>query len=435
VITVQVAEQVGLRGVLITSGKEAVLDAVEEGKRMDRLFRKVTHHAGFLEQAYNSLPFPFVLLNGNGDITEHNKKFNEEKTLLNIEEHNLSHLAKQVLETGKNQWDQLETEGKLYDLQAFPVSEEAAVVGMIIQPAPFVPGKKALSIISSPAHLPIIGDSRFTRELRKAIRQYAETGMSICITGEPGTGKRTIAQAIHFEKFGKDAPIIEVRGKSVSPDELAELQTKLSFVKKGTVLISNTDELNETAQIALSVLLDNKPEEMKVICLSGRPIEILVHKEKFDSELYEKITVHSLHCPPLRERKDDISAFVTYFIAELHTEAGNEILGMKQEAVQYLEELDWKGNLTQLRQVIRELSFMTSVYYIELGHVQDLMRNFQTSEHPKESDGLPLTGTLKEMEHKIIKQVMEEEGNNQTKAAKRLGINRSTLWRKLNDTE
>ncbi|MDY0393479.1 helix-turn-helix domain-containing protein [Virgibacillus halophilus] len=97
--------------------------------------------------------------------------------------------------------------------------------------------------------------------------------------------------------------------------------------------------------------------------------------------------------------------------------------------MEFLLRGEWSGNITQLKKVIRELSIWSKGYYIELPQVEDILASMKQEE--EDWGGIPLSGTLKEMEREIIHRVMEEEGNNQSKAARRLGINRSTLLEKI----
>src|SRR5699024_3197657 len=136
-----------------------------------------------------------------------------------------------------------------------------------------------------------------------------------------------------------------------------------------------------------------------------------------------------IHLSPLRDRKEDIRAFVDFFLTEFHAENGNETVGIKQDAIEYLLQLEWLGNLSQLKKVTEELSMMATDNFIELFQVKRLMNKSKPMLMANDNC-LPLDGTLEEIEQKVIKQVLQEEGNNQSKAAKRLNINRSTLWRK-----
>lgn len=437
VVTVQVAKQVGLRGVLITSGKEAVMDALEEGKRVYDLFHKVNNQFYYLRETFNSIPFPMVLLNKDNEIVERNLLFEQ-----TVQSHvflglsTVSDLIKKVLDGKGNQWAEIEEENVLYEVQAFVVSKRQAIVGLIIHKSFAKRYPKAIRIEGEPIHTPIIGESEFAKQLRENIKQYAYLEGNVCLIGEFGTGKHSVAEAIHFERYGQKAPVITIDGSRFSVDsmELEHLRTKLIMIKQGTVIFNHVETLSAKMQEMALDLLNDIPNSVKFIALVKEPLDYLVRTHNFSEELYKMLTQFALHLPPLRQRRADIGAFVDYFIAEFHAENGNETVGMKQEAIDYLLQYEWYGNLTQLKQFVRELSVTVSTNYIELFHVKDLMnRNIEKDKELE--DYLPLQGTLEEIEREIIKQVLREEGNNQTKTANRLGINRSTLWRKLQDKD
>src|SRR5699024_6295073 len=434
VVTVQVAQQVGLRGVLITSGKEAVMDALEEGRRVYDLFRKVNNQFYYLRETFNSIPLPIVLLDRDNKIVEKNLLFEEMvQSHVFLRSSTIPRLIKKVFDRD-NQWIEIEEENRVYEVQAFVVNKQQAIAGLIIHET-FDKGKaKAISVEGDPTHTPIIGVSEQAKQLRESINQYAYLDGNICLIGELGSGKHSIAEAIHFARYGQQSPIITIEGDHLTADatELDQLVSKLSSIEQGTIIFNRAETLTADMQKKLLNLLINKPDSMKFIALVRKPLDHLVRTYNFNEELCNKLTKYVLHLPSLRQRKADIGAFVDYFIAEFHAENGNETVGIRKEAVNYLEQYEWHGNLTQLKKVVRELSLTVSTNYIELFHVKDLMkRNIIKEQNEKLENNLSLQGTLEEIERKIIKQVLQEEGNNQTKTASRLGINRSTLWRKL----
>lgn len=435
VITVQVAEQVGLRGVLITSGKEALVDALEEGNRVYNFFRRVNNQFYYFQETFNLMPFPVVLLRRDGEIIEKNLLFEQDDGNNEILKSNtIHHIMKQVLANETNQWAEIEGENSIYEIQAFLVSKSEAIVGINIKGSFNKTETRAVRIIGFPVHIPIIGESDQAISLRENIQQFAYSDGAVCIVGETGTGKHSIAQAMHFERFGQGFPIVVIEGSYFTDEafEKEKIQSKISAIKRGTVLIKNIESVPKKIQGTIQSLLRDLPNTMKVIVLAEALLDKLVYEGAFDKGLYNEISKYTLHLAPLRQRKEDIGAFVDYFLAKFHEEDGNETVGMKQNAVEYLMQLDWQGNISQLEKVIRELSVTTTANYIELFHVKEL-----TNKHEQMSEvdakRLPLDGTLKEMEKRIIKQVLHEEGNNQSNAAKRLDINRSTLWRKLKE--
>ncbi|WP_175631935.1 PrpR N-terminal domain-containing protein [Virgibacillus siamensis] len=434
VITVQVAEQVGLRGVLITSGKEAISAALEEGKRVYYFFRRVNNQFYYFQETFNLMPFPTVLLRSDGEIMEKNLLFGQYKGSNEIlTSGTIYNIMKQVLANEATQWAEIEGENCIYEIQAFLVNKSEAIIGINIHSSFEKTETKAVRIIGDSVYIPIIGESDQSQSLRENIQQYANSDGAVCIIGESGIGKYSVAKAMHFKRFGQDSPIIVIEGGYLTEEPFKqEVQSKISTIKFGTVLIKDIESVPHEIQKNLYSLLHNLPNTVKVIVLAEASLEKLVYERSFNKDLYNEISKYVLHLPPLRKRKEDIRDFVDYFLAQFHEEDGNETVGMKQDAVEYLKQFEWPGNLSQLRNVIRELSIMNPLNYIELSHVKELLDKYEQMSDIDDKR-LPLDGTLKEIEQKIIKQVLHEEGNNQSNAAKRLDINRSTLWRKLKE--
>lgn len=431
VITVQVAEQIGLQGILITSGKESLMEAFEEGKRLHNLYRKIKDQFYYLNKTFKFLPFPFVLLNKNNKILEKNEQFKQNIDSDVVKDSLVvSKLVQNALEEKSSQWGEIAGKNHKYEIQVFPVSKRESVAGLIFHRVKNKTRTSAMSIKNNPIYKPIIGESRSANRLRDYLDEFAYIDDSMCIVGEQGTGKRTIAQNIHFNMYGSGSPIFIINGHCLraESDDLVQLKKKVISIQKGTILIKNINCIPLEMQKNILECLNFKHENTKIIALTTKPLDTLVYQDKFNEKLYQMVTEHFLHLPPLRERKDDIPYFVNYFLTEFHEKYGNEILGIKPDAVEYLKKFDWIGNLIQLKQIIKELSMLSKKCYVELTDVKTIMNRYKEKIHPVNF----LQGTLEEIEQKIIKQVLEEEGFNQTKTANRLGINRSTLWRKLN---
>ncbi|QTN00799.1 sigma-54-dependent Fis family transcriptional regulator [Sediminibacillus dalangtanensis] len=431
VVTVQTAEQVGLRGILITSGKEAVLAAFNEAKRIYRLFSKVKKQTSHLRDAFESLPAAMVMAKPDGEIVSNNRMFSE--TVLDRELFQSEYILKMLNKTNHQQTEQsavIESKAHSYFVQTFPIKNDS-LVGILLRPSFLSKAtEQAIQIKSNPAHIPIIGSSPFAQNVRECVQRYAGLDESIWIAGEKGTGRETVAQAIHFERFGQEAPMIVIDGSRVTEKDLHLLESRASIteLKRGTVLLKQTENLQTGAQQMLLQLLHRKPEQISVVVMG----DIKTAVERLDNKLFQHLADTTLHLLPLRERRQDISAFVQYFLSEFHANQGSDTLGIKQEAVRTLQQYDWPGNMDQLRLVVRELSMRTNGYYVDPDIIPTVLQTHAGLAAPEGASVIPVQGTLADMEQQIMQKVLAEEGMNQSKAAKRLGINRSTLWRKLN---
>lgn len=430
VITIQVAEQIGMRGVLITSGKEALMDALEEGKRVCRLFDNLKKQFYFLQESYRSIPFPIVMLNKDNEVIDKNISFQrdmDDEQLL--QEPEIIKMVQNVRMNETSQWTECSRSQYKYVVQGFPANKTEQIVGLVIHEIKRLNHEQSVYIERDLAHVPIIGESGQANRLRGSITTFAKVNEAICIFGEKGTGKQTIAKEIHLAKHGPLSPLVIVECSRITPQEITEWKHHLLAMRKGSLLLKDVDEIPVAVQgNFLELLLSTR---LQILALSSTPLDTLVAQEKFSKGLYERIVQQTLHVLPLRQRKEDIPGFVNYFLTELHAENGNETLGVKPDAMDLLKSYEWEGNISQLKRFIRELSLMTDGNYIELAQVRNLAVCLNEMKDQAYSDNLPVSGTLKEMEQQMIQKVLQEEGNNQSRAAKRLGINRSTLWRKL----
>lgn len=146
--------------------------------------------------------------------------------------------------------------------------------------------------------------------------------------------------------------------------------------------------------------------------------------------LYYRLAEVTLPLPSLRERKEDIEGLSLLYINEYNAKYGKQVVGLRDEAREELERFEWRGNIHQLRQVIEEAVLLAKGLYIEQGEISEVLstRRMRTEYGKPDFD---LSGTLEEIEQRIIQQVLLEEGMNQVKTAERLGISRTTLWRKI----
>ncbi|MGN8646197.1 PrpR N-terminal domain-containing protein [Gracilibacillus sp. HCP3S3_G5_1] len=427
VITVNVAEEIGLRGVLIASGREALLDAIEEGKRVYHFFHKVNRHFSYLQHAFTNTPFPIVLLDQQQNIIEKNVKFEEDIEFRQIVKSPIiTQLMQRVLVGEGTHWTELREEDFHYDVQAFVVNQREGIVGLIFHSSVLDKEIQSITIYDNLGHAPILGESPFAYRLREKLGHYVYTDEPMCIVGEPGVGKLTLAKEIHFQRFGQDAPLMLIDSGKLKDKEITTITSKINRLDKGTLVIKDIDKLTGELSIAIELVVSSLTH-LKVIALTNQTLDHLVTENNFSDVLYQKVGKYPLHIPPLRERKEDIQAYIDYFTTEFHTREGLETLGMKEDAVEQMQQFTWKGNLSQLKQVVRELTMLSDGNYIEQPQVKQLLTQYAK----EEKNELSLQGTLKEIEQKIIKAVLVEENHNQSKAANRLGINRSTLWRKL----
>ncbi len=194
------------------------------------------------------------------------------------------------------------------------------------------------------------------------------------------------------------------------------------------------DRLDAYSQKELYHYLNtNKGNMPRWIVSSKDEIAINERDATIDHDLFTLLGRLIIYIPPLRERVQDIENLIPVFISEFHSKYGKQIVGVRQDAMQELIEYEWPRNVDQLKQVIEQLVLHSNSYYLEKEEVSSVITLLKQRKEAENvaSNQIEINGTLKDIEKQVITKVLEEEEMNQSKAAKRLGINRSTLWRKL----
>ncbi len=282
----------------------------------------------------------------------------------------------------------------------------------------------------------LVARSEQMKKVIAAAKKVSRSHLPIVIYGEEGVGKECIAQAIH-----NDSERQSNRYVSIDVEKFTDLQleTKLlqSFAKArgGTLYIASIHALPLALQ---SVLLETWQNErsVRIIASSSKPLERLVTKKRFRRDLFEALHQYTLKVPPLRERKEDIEDFIRLFIASANALTKKQISGIDRAVLQVMNELSWRGNIDELKSVVEQMCILSPGPFIEYDDVKELLDRIEERERSEKTNLLNIHGkTLEEIEEEVIMAVLKQVGFNQTKAAEQLGINRTTLWRKVKQIE
>ncbi|WP_080871990.1 sigma-54-dependent transcriptional regulator [Oceanobacillus timonensis] len=439
VVTVEEAQKIGLRGFLITSGKEAIFDAFDEARRMYYMFQKVSYKTNQYLQILKSIPADIVIINQQHNVLFTNLSSEKERIINHmLRNKKLDKNISQALLQNQKQWVSVNWEDGDLELQIFPITEgNNKLAGIHFCSYKRQDESAALCMITNMTHQPIIGNSHYSKNIKRKIHAYSKTNDNLFISGEFGTGKMAIAQSIHFQKFENKHPLFVLNCEMMDSNDLGILKDRWHSIQKGTIVFEHTDRLSSTNQKLLIELFHQTPDSIQLIFLSKRNAPSLLEEKHILVSLIEDMDPVFFHTQPLRNRKEDVGAFISYYLSKFHTEFGNETLGIRPDALEILTHLEWPGNLVELKKTVRELSLRAVGYYIEAEDVHEVLNDEATKNeaksHEKKGFYIPPGLTLEEMEQRIIQKVLEEEQENQTRTAKRLGMNRTTLWRKLND--
>ncbi|MAB56922.1 MAG: sigma-54-dependent Fis family transcriptional regulator [Aequorivita sp.] len=296
----------------------------------------------------------------------------------------------------------------------------------------------------------IVGESEGIKNVTQIIDRVKDNKATIFISGEGGTGKELVARSIHYNGKFSRAPFIAVNCGGI-PENL--LESELFGYVKGAFTGANEnrhgffqaadggtiflDEIGNASLAVQSRLLrvlqekevmkvgDRKTEkiDVRVIAATNSNLKEMIAKETFREDLFYRLTVVEINVPPLRDRKEDIPLLADKFLFKYGNEYKDRYVTIDPEAQVLLQRYDWPGNIRELENVIQRAVIMCDR---TIG-VEDLPETLKYQiDFPKE-ELVP----LKEMEKKYIEKVLVATGNNQTKAAEILNIDRKTLRSKI----
>jgi len=296
----------------------------------------------------------------------------------------------------------------------------------------------------------ILGKNTRMQEIFSLISDIANTDSTVLIQGESGTGKELIARAIHFNSHRKTKPFVVANCSAYSQSLLeSELfgHEKGSFTgairrkigrfemaNGGTIFLDEIGEVSPPTQILLlRVLQDHRFErvggeetlevDVRVIAATNKNLTEEMRKGTFREDLYYRLNVIPIFVPPLRERKDDIPLLSSHFLKKFSQDRGKEVASFSPEVMEMFLAHSWPGNVRELENVIDHAIIIAKQEKVLLKDLPQFL--LQRSLPPQE------LVTLQDYEKNLILKTLQETNWNKHKAAKRLNINRSTLYGKM----
>ncbi len=300
----------------------------------------------------------------------------------------------------------------------------------------------------------ITEDANMQRLLNTAL-QIAPTDCNIIITGESGTGKELFARYVHACSQRAEGPFFAINCGAFNEELLSNelfghekgAYTGATTLKKGliemasggTLFLDEITEMPPSMQVKLlrviqerEVLRLGATEPVKVdvrfIAATNRDIQESIKSGNFRQDLYFRLNVVSLHIPPLSERKDDIPLLSYFFLKKYATLMKKDVTEISQDVLALLMSYDFPGNVRELENIIERGVALANGNTIEVVHLPEDLKELSIRIFRREEGKIP---SLEEQEKAYIKWVLKEVGENKTLAARILGIDRVSLWRKL----
>ena len=308
----------------------------------------------------------------------------------------------------------------------------------------------------------IIGRSEAMLDVFKMIETVARTNSTILLTGESGTGKGLVAQAIHFYSLRRDRPVVAVNcgalPEALLESELfghmkgaftgAETNKKglIEVAERGTVFLDEIAEMNAVMQVKLLRVLQERKfrrvggleetqADIRVIAATNQDLSRLVGEGRFREDLFYRINVIGIHLPPLRDRREDVPLLAEHFLEKYSEQMGKHITGLSNEALEVMQRYDWPGNIRELENTIERAVALESTPSILADSLPPSVRGdapraggaalpaaVPSGDMDLPLEGFDLEAHVQQIERDYLAEALKRAGGVQVKAAELLGM-------------
>ncbi|NPV93359.1 MAG: sigma 54-interacting transcriptional regulator [Firmicutes bacterium] len=299
----------------------------------------------------------------------------------------------------------------------------------------------------------IVSKNREMTKIFGLLPYIAESDSNVLIQGPSGSGKELVARAIHNLSPRKDAPYVAVNCGAL-PDTLLESELfgyvkgaftdahrdkpgRFALAERGTIFLDEIGDISPAFQVKLLRVIQEREYEplgstrpvrtnVRVVAATNRNLQSLVRQSLFREDLYYRLNVVKLEIPSLAERREDIPLLIDYFIRRFNLSRGKTITGISPEGLRCLLEYDFPGNVRELENIIEYAFIICRGSEVQLAHLP-----IEITQHAARTADQTAPPSLAKKEEEVIRQVLQQAGGSRVEAAAILGIDRSTLWRKM----
>ncbi|MBS1113646.1 MAG: sigma-54 dependent response regulator SasR, partial [Nitrospirae bacterium] len=300
----------------------------------------------------------------------------------------------------------------------------------------------------------IVGHSAGMVEALEIMKKVSSSHITVLILGESGTGKELAARAIHYNSSRRVKPFIAVNCAAI-PENLIESELfgyepgaftgatsrnigLFEASHSGTIFLDEIGDLPALTQSKILRVLQDKEIrrlgsrenikiDVRIIAATNKDLEKEIQQKNFREDLYYRLKVITINLPPLRERKDDMPALVSFFIKKYNQEFGKRVKGIEENALKALRDYHWPGNIRQLESVIERAVLMCGTPDIGLKDIKSELRFFEGKgilDFDLPDEGI----NVEELEKDLLKKAMQKANGVAAKAAKLLGMSYKTFW-------
>lgn len=301
----------------------------------------------------------------------------------------------------------------------------------------------------------ILGSSKQIQSLKEKVKMVAASDISVLIRGESGTGKELFAHSIHQLSNRSHQPFVKINCGAI-PEHLLESELfgyeegaftgakkggkkgKFQLADGGTLFLDEIGDMPLNMQVKLLRALQEGEIEsvgstapvnvdVRIIAATNRPLEKMMEEKRFREDLFYRINVVPFMVPPLRDRLEDLSILIDYFIKKITKKSGKRISTIDDNVIEKFHQYSWPGNIRELENVIEASVHLTSNETISTESLPDYMKESAVYPVGKKK----LKDILEETEKRILTQSLSKFNNDRLEAAKALGISKSSMYEKL----
>jgi len=302
----------------------------------------------------------------------------------------------------------------------------------------------------------IISKNHHIQDIFRILPDIAESDSTVLIKGPSGSGKELFASAIHNLSHRKNHPYIKVNCGAL-PDTLLESELfgyvkgaftdakkdkpgRFALAEGGTILLDEIGDMSKALQVKLLRILQerqyeplggitSKNADVRIVTATNKDLSNLVKTGRFREDLFYRLNVVKIELPPLNKRREDVPLLIENFIRKFNLKKGKNIIGVSDDVMVLLMIYDFPGNIRELENIIEHAFVLCKDSIIEIRH---LPAEFAQGFNDKgTSNAETLTHPLKSAEAELIQKTLEKHKGSRLATAKELGVNRSTLWRKI----
>ena len=436
------ANQHGFEYLLITSGPECLESAISQAIEICETSRALRESNSFFRTMLSECDARVIILSDHGE-TLHTNLPNTQITAGIL--HSASSHVSGILQHGRMQWvyrtdtASFKLRGKSisYGGRQYALCTVEDAFDITDQKGSFIKYKEAADVQRD---LQLVSATPSLNRLLPDLEKTAPGNTPLIITGSPGTGKISFARAVYARSAQNTSPLVEIDCQGLEKRNLQRLlneDTSPLFDRDCVIIFKNLDSMPIGFQLRLAETIQSMElnRRHKIISTVNDRLNVLVPANRLSSDLAYELNGYSIHIPELHESPELAVSIARQYLNELNQEMAKQLAGFEPEALELLQNFHWNFGIPQYKLVIKQLALSAAGQFITAEEVRNVLSEIDDSPAPQaasDSGSVSLDGDLESITHQIVMKVLEQEGMNQSQAARRLNVSRMTIWKHMN---